>query len=123
MKLNKIAYNKLVLQAQEAKELGLNELADVVLNSIGPTPRDEKEAYVYSSEQLQDDMNKFLWKMAISTAEYHDLKSLDIQKIDEVIKWAAKQVLADLESCMDGGDGISRTGIGPLEPKLPGESK
>lgn len=118
MKLNKIAYNKLVLQAQEAKELGLTELADAVLNSVGATPREEDAPHTYSSEELNQDIHRQLWKIAMYLGEYHDLFSLDIQRIDEVIKWATENLRKDLENSM----GVTNV-IGPLEPKLPGESK
>ena len=41
--LNETVHARMLLQAEEAKEIGFTKLADRVLSAMGPVPRDEKE--------------------------------------------------------------------------------
>lgn len=118
MKLNTTIYNKLVLQAQEAKEVGLTKLADGVISSVGATSRDPDEFVTYSSIELHRDIYNNLWKIALDVIKHHDLESVDIQKIDDALKFTVAQVLRDIEMTLEVNDKI-----GLMEPKLPGESK
>lgn len=111
MKLNKVIYNKLILQAEEAKEIGLNKLASAILNSVGPSYREED-----ISMKLSENVYNNLWKIALDVINYHDLESVDIQKVDEVITSLAENVIDQLEITLDKKDII-----GKLEPKLPGQ--
>ncbi len=113
-KLNKTAYSKMVLQAEEARELGLKSLADNVFGAVGAVARDEK--ITYSDEQLANDVNGALWKVAVDIIAYHDLDSIDIQKVDGVIQAIAGNVIEAIE----GELGVSDS-VGKLEPKLPGQ--
>ena len=45
-KLNEVIYNKLLLQANEAKAQGMERLATGVLNSLGAVPEDEEAHYI-----------------------------------------------------------------------------
>ena len=118
MKLNKTIHQKLVLQAEEAYETGLTKLARGVFDSIDE-PR-ESGPVVYSSIELDQDIYKHLWKVALDVAKYYDLEHLDIQKVDDVLKWAAQGIKKELESKMlEEGTSV----VGPLEPKLPGQSE
>lgn len=117
-KLNKVAYDRLVIQAEEAKELGLDKLAEGVLSSIGSTSRDDGEHEVYSSVQLDKDVYNTLWKIAVNVLYYHDSKNVDISKVDETVSRLASVVLSEIESSLD----LSNK-VGGLEPKLPGEKE
>jgi len=113
-KLNKTAYLKVALQAEEARDIGLKALADSVFGVIGPMPREE--ALVYGKEALAGDVRQALWKIATDVVAYHDIDSVDIQKIDGAIQALAETVIGTIEHEIGKSDEV-----GPLEPKLPGQ--
>lgn len=114
-KLNSIVYQKLLLQAQEAKVRDMKKLAGAVLNSLGSMPAEEVTSY--SSVELKDDVYNGLWKLAFNVVGYHDLTSADIEKLDRVISFATDGFVKDVEQALD-----VEGKIGPNEPKLPGQS-
>lgn len=115
-RLNKVAYERLVVQAQEAKELGIDHLAEGVLASIGAIPKEESEKETYSSIELERDVYNGLWKIAVNIMAYHDTVKIDASKVDEVINSLSATVLAQLEKSID-----LQGKVGASEPKLPGE--
>lgn len=117
LKLNTTIYNKLLAQAEEAKEQGMVKLADGILEAIGSFPADEAQEYTYV--QLNDDIHRDMWKIASKLMVYYDVTSADAEKIDRtIISWAA-QVVSDLERTL----GVDSVVKGPLEPPVPGEDK
>ena len=115
-KLNPVMYHKLLLQAEEAKELGMTKLASSILEAIGPYPEENPETYSYA--QLQDDMHRGLWKLASQLMVYYDVQSADAEALNKVIvSWASKMT-DDLEQTLNISDVK-----GPLEPPLPGEEE
>lgn len=116
-KINSAIYNKLLLQAQEAKHQGMDKIASGVMDAIGPYPEDE--ITTYASQELEDDVHRGLWKLATCILKYHDVTSVDAEKLDEVIESIASKFVDEVEISL----GIEGSRIGPLEPKLPGESK
>ena len=114
-KLNEIVYNKLLLQAEEAKEQGFVKLASGVFGSLGPVPEDE--ACKYNSEQLGEDVYNGLWKLAACVIKYHDTDSVDAQKVHEVLEMLASKLIEQIETSL----GIDNAKVGPLEEKIPGE--
>lgn len=117
-KLSNVTYKRLLAQAEEAKELKLEKLAENVLGSIGPVPRDEGEDFTYSYEDLRNVVKKSLWKVAIEIVAYHDVAKSDIQKIDLAIENLTDEVLATVEGSLNSLDKI-----GPSEPGVLGQSK
>ncbi len=115
MKKNSVIYNKLVLQAKEAKEQGMTKLAEAVENAIWIESTLEQPEYSY--EQMENDVHSHLWAAATKLIEYYDLKSANIEKIDEVLLSLASKVIDNLERALDVSDFVK----GPLEPKLFGE--
>lgn len=113
-KVNSEIYHKLFLQAAEAKEQGMEKLAHSVLDAIGPIPEDEIVSY--SSLQLESDLHSGLWKLATHLIKYHDLKSVDIEKLNQSIELFSEAFSQEMEKVLD-----IQSPIGPLEPKLPGE--
>ena len=114
-RLNEVVYNRLLLQAEEAKERGLHKLADGVLNSLGPMPENEEVQYSYG--ELQDDIHKGMWKLAIHVMKYYDVESADAEKINETLEILAAQLIDNLEET------LVVDSVGPLDPKVPGESE
>lgn len=113
-KLNQVMYHKLLLQAEEAKELGMHKLASSILEAIGPYPEDNPETYSYA--QLQDDMHRGLWKLATQLMVYYDVKSADAEILNKTIVAWADKITNELEQTLNISDVK-----GPLEPSLPGE--
>ena len=112
-KLNEIVYRRLLLQAEEAKERGLHKLADGVLNSLGPIPEDERVQYSYG--ELQDDIYKGIWKLAVHVIKFYDVESVDAEKMNEAIETLASKLVDSLEET------LAVDLVGPLDPKVPGE--
>lgn len=114
--LNETVYNKILIQAEEAKELGFNKLATGVLGAMAPMPRETIESY--GALELKEDIYKKLWKAAMDVIAYHDLESVDIQTVDEAVSDLTTKVLSAVEASLNVTDQI-----GKLEPQLPGQSK
>ena len=113
-KLNKTIYGKMVLQAEEARELGLTKLANDVFDAVGVMPREE--TIVYNEIDLRSDIDVALWKIATDVIAYHDLGSVDIQAIEEVVGELSEKVIAEIEDKLGVGGKI-----GALEEKVFGE--
>ncbi len=94
-KLNAVIYNKLLAQAEEAKEQGMIKLSNDVLLAIGSLPNEEESKYSYG--ELKDDLQTNLWKMATCLIHYYDLESLDASKLNDTIIHLASNVLSTLE--------------------------
>lgn len=114
-KLNSIVYNKLLLQAEEAKEQNLEKIANGILGALTPYPEDEKINYSFS--ELNDDVYHNLWSLATNVLKYHNLESVDAEKIHETIEIFAEKFISELETTL----GVEPCAIGPLEPKLLGQ--
>lgn len=116
-KLNKTVYEKLILQAEEAKEQNMIKLANAILSSLTSTPETENVSYCIA--ELNRDVYHDLWKTATNILKYYDLDSVDAEKIDETIEIFASKFISELEHTLSIPEGT----IGPLEDKLPGQSK
>jgi hypothetical protein len=90
--LNSTIYNKLVLQAQEAKEQNLTKLADAMSEVLAADPNDQR--FLYSYSELEEDIYGQLWKAAANVFIYHDLDAVQIEKLDPIIKSIASKLLS-----------------------------
>lgn len=118
IKLNNKIYYKMQLQVEEAKEQGMTKLAESVEYAIDNLHSTYYKTQ-FSSEEMNQNVHKNLWKIATTLVAFHNIESVNIEKIDEVlISWAEK-IINDLEKTLQVSDIIK----GPLEPKLPGEIK
>lgn len=116
-KLNYTAYNKLVAQAEEAKEQGKHKLATCIFYAIGSLPEEAPEEYSFA--QLEEDLEKEMWKMATHSMKYRNVESVDAERIhDTIVHYAEK-----LAEALDEALGVDHSELGPLEPKVPGETK
>lgn len=113
-KLNKVLYNKLLLQAEEAKERDMKKLASCILESIGSYPNEE--SFNYSFSELSEDVEKDMWKAAAKVMVYHDLNSVQVEKIEQILNKFAESLIDEVEKALKVNDNI-----GKLEAKLPGE--
>lgn len=116
-KLNSIIYNKLLLQAREAKTQEMNKLSSAVMGAIGPVPEDE--SVHYDREQLKDELYNGMWKLATHVIKYHDVHGADVLKLHDRLEALADKFLDEVETSLDVDDVVA----GPLETPLPGESK
>lgn len=116
IKLNRTAYCKMELQAEEAKNQGMIKLADAVnhaINDIKLTTNKNE----YSFEEMDTQIHRDLWSIATTLAGYYNVENVDIEKVDKTLVSWAEKLVDDLEKTLQ----ISDTIKGPLEPKLPGE--
>ena len=116
-KLNTIVYEKLLLQAEEAKDRGMIKLASGVVSALGAMPEDEVVNYNFN--ELQNDVYDGLWKMAACVIKYHDLQSVNAEKIHEVLESFASKLIEEVEQSLS----VDNTQVGPLEDIVPGEIK
>ena len=115
-KLNSIIYNKLLLQAEEAKEVGMHKLASGLMSTLGHMP--EEDSVQYNYDQLEDDVYQGLWRAAACVLKYHDLKSADATKVHEVLENLSSKLIKEVEQSLS----VNNTQVGPLENKVPGQS-
>lgn len=114
-KLGSVIYNKLLLQAEEAKEQGFNKLASNILEAIGDRCSDEIENCSYA--QLKDDVCKEMWKIVRHLISFYDLQSVNAIELDKDINVWAEQVIEDVEQTL----GVDQFVKGANESTLPGE--
>jgi hypothetical protein len=108
--MNKIVYNKLVLQAEEARSRGLTKLAENITSSLS------KETREYTSIELNDNIKNNLWKLAGQVIEYYNLKSANAEEIDLLLSDFASTLVDGLKDTLhvESADYESET-------KVPGE--
>lgn len=116
-KLNTVLYNKLILQAEEAKHQGMTKLASDVFVAIGCSSDDEN--YEYSKEDLLEDVKTDLWKSATNILKYYDVDSVNVEKLEDSISSMAEQLVDQMNVVL----GFSQEQVGPNEPLLIGEQK
>lgn len=107
-------YNKLVLQAEEAQEVGLTKLAGAVFDALPKQADDGHKVFNY--EELEHAVYYKIWKAALDVVAYYDFDTLDIQKIDDMLKDTAKQLIKKVET----GIG-TESQFGPFEDKVLGQ--
>ena len=116
-RMSDVITNKLILQAEEAKTVGLSKLGDTVYDAVA-SMQIEASNDSFNSEELQDLVRVALWKAACGIAAYHDLQSMDIQEIDRVVVEAGHNFIRNIERQLNIEDEV-----GKFESILPGEQK
>lgn len=112
--MNTILYNKLLLQAQEAQEQGMNKLANIILKAVN---LQSEENSSYSYKELNDDIHNDLWKAATKVMNYYDADSADAVKVNEIINMFAEKFIEELEKILEKDKVVK----GPFEPNVFGE--
>lgn len=116
-KLNEVLANKLILQAAEAKTVGLTKISEAVYDAVASVqivPQQE----TFNYDELESVAHAALWKVACTVAAYHDLQSADIQKIHQIVVAAADKFVREVETQLEVGDKI-----GQFEDNVPGQVK
>jgi hypothetical protein len=114
-KLNTVVYNKLLLQTEEARDRGMTKLASGVVNALGAMPEDELVSYNFN--ELQNDVYDGLWKMAACVIKYHDLQSVDAERVNDVLESFASKLIEEIERSLS----VDNTQVGALESAVPGQ--
>jgi hypothetical protein len=115
-KLNDVVYNKLILQAEEARSQNMEKLAKGVLGSLTPNSEDDFNV-TYGSYEMNDDVYSGLWRLATCIIKFHNVESADAEKINEAIESLAGKFISEIENSL----GVEPKIAGPLEPKLLGQ--
>jgi len=119
-KLNKIAHSRLLLQAQEAKEMGLDRLARGMFFALKLAEEDaDMPVSKYSYEQMQEEIYQELWELVSKVAQYYDVDNITAEKIDDVLQEMRDNFLEKVEEVL----GVEEGSVGALEPEVPGETK
>lgn len=115
--ISKNLKKRLMAQAEEANFQGLEKVAIKLTHQVKNNPtRHDLEEYVYSSNELQTDVENLLWSAAVRTEDYFG-KTADASEVGEIIESMAEDLIAAIRIKI-GGDVI-----GPHEPLVPGEQR
>ncbi len=115
-KLNKVAQSRLLLEAEEAQDRGLDKLSDAIIHLIKKAEKEESEDGEYSYDDMSTQVYQGLWELASCVAKYYDIENVSAEKLNLVIESIADEFISEVEREL-GVEDI----IGPLEPKTPGE--
>jgi hypothetical protein len=108
---------RLLAQSEEANFHGLDKVAAKISYQIRNTPtRDDFEEYVYSHNDLQNDVENFLWSAAIRTQDYYG-KTANAEHISKLVEEFAGDLISSIRTNIGGAV------IGPHEPFVPGERR
>jgi hypothetical protein len=114
-KLGQLTYKRILAQAEMARELGLDNLTEAVLSSLGAVYEENQQA-TYTQAELEQTVHHALWKTALEVIGYHDLIKVDIQAVERTVQDLKSQVIKELEKTLH----VSGK-VGANEPKLPGQ--
>lgn len=101
-KINKILYNKLLLQAQEARDQNLSKLSDGIFNCIGSYPadaEDKKEKFSYTD--LNSEVYKILWKICGQVMRYYNVNAVNAEKMHQILEDLTEEVIENIEENID----------------------
>ena len=98
-KLSETLQNKLILQADEAKTIGSIKLGEAVYGAV-VSKQVVQGNDTFNHDELENAVHSALWRAACEVAGYHDLQSIDIQKVDAVVVEASKKLVCELEKCL-----------------------
>lgn len=115
-KFNEVIKNKLILQAEEARDQKFVKLAEALESTLNETS--DLDSTEYSHEEMYANIYKDLWVAAANVIKYYDVESVDAVKVSQVLEEMTNIIVKNVANAID----VDNT-LGPLEPKVPGESK
>lgn len=115
-KFNEVIRGKLVLQAEEAKDQKFIKLAEALESTLNAEPT--SDSVEYSADELRDDVYKDLWAAAASVIKYYDVQSVDVVKVSQALEDITDIIIENVAESIS----VEST-LGPLEPKVAGETK
>lgn len=116
-KMNQQLRDRLILQASEAKTIGLTKLGEAVQDAVLHA-QVATDTGVFNHQELVDAVQGALWKAACKIAIYHDLSMVDIQKIEGIVAVAANELIHSIERSYE-----VENKVGPFEEMVPGQAK
>jgi hypothetical protein len=111
--VNEVLKNKLLLQAEEAKEQGMTKLGQAIMDAVDETSTEEK----YSYSQMNDEIHSDLWKIATHLMKYYNLQSVNADQLDKIVVAWSDKLVEDLELSL----GVDEVINSSSDTKLPGE--
>lgn len=115
-KFNCTVFERLSLQAEEAREQGMLKLAEGIESAL--LTGSEESASEYSSDEMEVDVYKDLFAAAANVIKHYNSAHVDVDKLDLFLEEVTHKFAEDVKEVLD----ISSV-VGPREPKLPGETK
>lgn len=116
--VNKMFFERLAAQADEADIQGLTKLASHLTDKLEElNVRASDDDYKYSSEQLKYDVESSLWSALIKIANFHNI-NFDAVGMESLIKKYAEDIITDFQ--VESG---VRHGVGSFEEPTLGEIK
>jgi hypothetical protein len=115
--ISKNLKRRLLAQAEEANFQGLEKVAIKLSYQANNNPtRHDLEEYVYSHNELQNDVENLLWSAVVRTQDYYG-KTANAKEVGKLIEVFAYELISSIRTKI-GGDVI-----GPHEPLVPGEQR
>ena len=115
--ISKTLKKRLIAQADEASFQGLEKVASKLVHQADNNPtRQDIEEYIYSSGNLQEDVENLLWAAVVRAEDYFG-KTADAKDANQIVEALAEDLISSIRTKI-GGDVI-----GPHEPLVPGEER
>jgi hypothetical protein len=94
LKISKILYKRIVAQAEEAKDLELNNLSEDIYRMLPKQYeiRNDDEKAI-SKEELEQIIHQKVWEIFFVVSDFFEHKSLDILKTNEDVKEISEEIL------------------------------
>ncbi len=115
-KFNEVIHGKLTLQAEEAKAQNFIKLAEALELTLNKNI--DSDSTEYGRDELRDDVYNDLWAAASNVIKYYDVHSVDAVKVSQVLEDITNIIIENVAESIN-----VEPSLGPLEPKVPGESK
>jgi hypothetical protein len=90
-KISSIIKDRLILQAEEAKELGFDKLAERIIESVDVDSSNE------SYMELKENICKNIWKSATLMLDYYNVNEFDASQLNKVIANITNNAIDELE--------------------------
>lgn len=119
--ITRTLYDRLTSQAEEAEKLGFTKLATNLRTQLlfihDEMVRDDSQLYTYSSDELESDVQYYLWDAAVRVADYLGY-NLDGEKVQKLIDKFSEELIQEMSLVAGVKDGV-----GAYEPTVPGEKR
>lgn len=115
-KMNQHLRERLILQAEEAKHIGLVKLGETVQDAVLHA-QVVTDTGIFNHDELVESVKGSLWRAACKIAIYHDLPTIDIQKMETLIVVATNDFMHHIECSYD-----VENKIGPFEEVVMGQT-
>lgn len=127
--ITKTAHARLQVQVEEASVQSktaatederekMFKIAETIKDKLdGTSVREDSKSYIYTSSQLEQDVEDVLWNAAIRVSDYFN-STLDGVETNEVVERYANKFINEMRVKLGNAHGV-----GAYEPGVPGEDK